>query len=186
MKLASFAIALLVMAVSGFGQPRQATTPPTTRPATRPSSDAADPFESMSADQVLDRMLKPETNPSRPLEPIAEKEVQDKSSGSGAVKPDAPKVNVMREGTFIIDRAGRLTKTQNGPAEFTFDADGKAMKDPPMIILPNLKLMQMEDAVTAASRDLKFRVTGMVTEYRGRNYLMLQKVLVVPDVTQQF
>lgn len=60
------------------------------------------------------------------------------------------------------------------------------MKDPPVLILPNLKLMAMENAVSSANRDLRFRVTGMVTEYRGRNYVLLEKVVVVPDPTQQF
>ena len=55
-----------------------------------------------------------------------------------------------------------------------------------MLILPNLKLMSMESAVTSADRDLRFRVTGMVTEYRGRNYVLLEKVVVVPDAMQQF
>ena len=58
--------------------------------------------------------------------------------------------------------------------------------DPPVIILPNLKLMQMESAVGGSNRDLRFRITGMVTEYRSRNYILLEKVVVVPDVTQQF
>jgi hypothetical protein len=55
-----------------------------------------------------------------------------------------------------------------------------------MVILPNLRLMQMEESVTSSNRDLKFRVTGMVTEYRGRNYILLEKALVVPDIAQQF
>ncbi|MDB5319809.1 MAG: hypothetical protein JWN40_1440, partial [Phycisphaerales bacterium] len=71
-------------------------------------------------------------------------------------------------------------------AELTFEADGKALKDPPMIILPNLKLMQMENAVAGNSRDLRFKVTGVVTEYKGRNYILLERVVVVPDVAQQF
>ncbi|MGH7214409.1 MAG: hypothetical protein ACREIT_06570, partial [Tepidisphaeraceae bacterium] len=94
---------------------------------------------------------------------------------------------VMREGTFLVDRTGRLTRSADGQQmEFTFDADGKSLRDPPVIILPNLKLMAMEDAVSGSSRDLRFRITGVVTEYRGRNYVMLEKVVVVPDVTQQF
>jgi hypothetical protein len=31
---------------------------------------------------------------------------------------------------------------------------------------------------------LHFRITGMVTEYKGRNYVLLDKVVVVPDSTQ--
>jgi hypothetical protein len=97
----------------------------------------------------------------------------------------------MREGTPIVNRVGRLTlggagTNAAGHAEFTFDADGQALRDPPLLILPNLKLMAMEDAVRGASRDLRFRVSGMVTEYRGRNYVLLEKVTVVQDITQQF
>jgi hypothetical protein len=44
----------------------------------------------------------------------------------------------------------------------------------------------METAVNASSRDLQFRITGMVTEYRGRNYVLLEKVVVVPDSTKNF
>jgi hypothetical protein len=45
--------------------------------------------------------------------------------------------------------------------------------------------MAMENATKAQSRDLRFRVTGMVTEYGGRNYILLEKVVVVPDAVQQ-
>jgi hypothetical protein len=94
---------------------------------------------------------------------------------------------VLREGTFIVDRTGRLSSGADGQGwEFTFESDGRAMRDPPLIILPNLKLMAMEAAIRNNTRDLRFRVTGMVTEYGGRNYILLEKVVVVPDVTQQF
>ena len=82
---------------------------------------------------------------------------------------------------------GRLTKSADGSQmEFTFESDGQNVQEPPMIILPNLKLMAMEDAVNGANRDLKFRITGMVTEYKGRNYILMEKVSVVPDAVQQF
>ena len=66
--------------------------------------------------------------------------------------------------------------------EFTFESDGKTLQDPPLIILPNLKLMAMERASEALrDRDVRFRVTGMLTEYKGRNYVLLDKVVVVPE-----
>jgi hypothetical protein len=109
------------------------------------------------------------------------------TTGKNAIAPAAPQLNLVREGTYIPDRTGRLTHSADGQtAEFTFDADGKALKDPPMIILPNQKLKQMEDAVTGNSRDLRFRVTGVVTEYKGRNYILLERAVVIPDVAQQF
>jgi hypothetical protein len=92
-----------------------------------------------------------------------------------------------REGTYVGDRTGRRTRSADGEtAEFTVDSDGKALKDPPMVILPSLNLMRMERAVQESTRDPRFRITGMVTEYKGRNYVLLEKVMVVPDVVQQF
>ena len=113
----------------------------------------------------------------------------DRTSGDGATRPHAPVVTVMREGTPLVNRLGRLTAVA-GPEgtrnEFTFEADGQALRDPPLVLIPNLNLMAMEDYVRQAGRDLRFRVSGVVTEYRGRNYLLLEKVTVVQDLTQQF
>ena len=140
----------------------------------------------MTADQIFEQMLKPTTNPVRPLPPLPEARPQENSADPSAVKPNVPSTNVLREGTFIIDRLGRLTKTDKGQWEITFEADGRSLRDPPMLLLPNLKLAQLEDIVNAQNRDLKVRVTGKVTEYRGRNYLLLDMVIIPPDVTQQF
>jgi hypothetical protein len=153
---------------------------------TRPADADNGSIKSMSADQVLNQMLKPPTQASKPLEPIPDRAPRDASTGSGALKPGAPTLAVRREGTFVIDETVRLSHKPNGQSEITFEKDGKALKDPPMIVLPNSKLMQMEDMISAANRDLKFHVTGMVTEYRGRNYILLERVQVLPDITQQF
>ncbi len=164
-------------------QPGGADTQPAA-PSTQPTAGG----KSLSADQMLSQMLKaPPSGVAKPLAPVAQPPAADRTSGAGAVKPEAPAVNVMREGTFLVDRTGRLTRTADGnSAEFTFEADGKTLRDPPVVILPNLSLMKMEDAVKSNSRDLRFRITGMVTEYRGRNYVLLEKVVVIPDVLQQY
>jgi hypothetical protein len=137
--------------------------------------------------QLLDSLLKPTTDAGKPLQPIQEGPVPDATTGKNAVAPMAPQLNLVREGSYIVDRTGRLTRSSTGqPPELTFDSDGKALQDPPMIILPNLMLMRMEKAVSDNARDLRFKVTGMVTEYNGRNYILLEKVVVVPAVAQQF
>jgi hypothetical protein len=139
---------------------------------------------------MLSQMLKPaQQTGQRPLAPLPEVSTggPDKKSGAGAVAPAAPVVNVLREGTFLVDRIDRLTRSADGSqAEFTFDSDGTALQDPPVVIIPNLKLQQMEDAVTNAIKDPRFRVSGMVTEYRGRNYILLEKVVVMPDILEKF
>jgi hypothetical protein len=45
----------------------------------------------------------------------------------------------------------------------------------------NLKLMAMEQQLETLNRDVRFRVSGMVTEYRGRNHLLVEEVVVVRD-----
>jgi len=46
--------------------------------------------------------------------------------GAAAVAPNATTMPIIREGTFITDRTGRLTKSPDGQhEEFTFDADGR-------------------------------------------------------------
>lgn len=173
------------------------------RPAGRVKQKAADdssgnaapattrPARELSAEEMLSQMLKRPAGGggNRPLPPLPEAAAggADKTSGAGAVAPEAPVVNVLREGTFLVDRVGRLERSADGSqAEFLFESDGVALEDPPVVIVPNLKLMQMEDAVANSTRDLRFRVSGMVTEYRGRNYVLLEKVVVVPEVLERF
>lgn len=167
--------------------PTAGQTTPATRPSAAPVAPAVDgqttPAALPPADQVLNQMLRSSpAGAARPLRPVQDPPAIDRTSGAGAVAPGAASLPVLREGTFLIDRVGRLSPSADGHSvEFVFESDGQALRDPPVIILPNLKLMAMETAARASNRDLKFRVTGMVTEYNGRNYLLLEKVLVVPE-----
>ena len=153
--------------------------------------DAAEPTPATrqvqpSADEVLGQMLKPRRGSGERELIVNEPPAMDKTSGRGAVVPNAPVLSVLREGTPIVNRVGRLTPGADGSAaEFKFESDGAALRDPPLLILPNLKLMIMEDSVRGANRDLRFRVTGIVTEYRGRNYLLIEKVSVLNEASQQ-
>jgi hypothetical protein len=170
------ALACLAMAAWAAGQ---ATT--------QPLSGGPPTTQQLAPDQLIHNILSSGPDSGQTLPNQVGPAPHDATSGAGAVAPGAPAVTVLREGTYVIDRTGRLTHSADGQqAEFTFDADGQALHDPPVIILPNLKLMQMESAVGGSNRDLRFRITGMVTEYRSRNYILLEKVVVVPDVTQQF
>lgn len=155
--------------------------PPTPKPATRPTTQV------VPTNQMFDTLLRKGGQASTVLVPEPSPSPTDSTSGNGAVAPTAPQVNLMREGSYVVDRSARLSRTPDGQQwELTFDADGKAMQDPPMIILPNLKLMTMESTVSSTSRDVRFQVTGMVTEYKSRNYILLEKVVVVPESRQQF
>jgi hypothetical protein len=106
---------------------------------------------------------------------------------ASSVAPGPASTNLLRERSWIMDRAGRLQRTQDGRyEEIVFDADGSALQDPPIIILPNLKLQALEAAAGGDNHDPRFMVTGTVTEYRGKNYILLQKVVVMPLSAREF
>lgn len=141
-------------------------------PTTQPSS---------SADQLLDRMLK-SGSASETLAPATNESGGDTARDSSAVAPEASKVTVMREGSHIVDRVARLSPSRDGQQMLlVFESDGQALQDPPMTVLPSLKLMDMEWARQTKGSDTKFRVTGMVTEYKGHNYILLDKVVVITE-----
>ena len=171
---------LLALAAVAVSQPGVDRAAPATAPASRPAAQR-------SPDEVLGEMLKPrQTGPERELVP-SEPPGVDRTTGPGSVAPGAPTLTVLREGTPIVNRVGRLTVGVEGkPSEFVFESDGQAMRDPPLIVLQNLKLMIMEDAARNNTREPRFRVSGVVTEYRGRNYLLLEKVSVQNQAMQQY
>ena len=146
------------------------------------AQDGSAPASQPTTQNTYDRLLGASPDSAeKPLQPTP-KPSPDRSTGAAAVAPNAPQLTTQREGTFLIDRLGRLSRSRDGQGwEFSLDADGKALQDPPMKVLPNLKLMVMEEAIEGGGSDLRFRVSGSLTEYRGRNYILLEKVIVAQD-----
>ena len=137
-----------------------------------------------SAEDILRQMLQPQGQAAQPLKPIPDlPPAVDATSGQGAVLPNATTQPLTREGTLVLDRVGRLTPGADGKSfEFTLEGDnGVALADPPMVLLPCRKLMQLEDQVQNSYADQKLRVSGEVMEYRGRNYLLLTRWNVIPE-----
>jgi hypothetical protein len=141
----------------------------------------------VSADQLLKDMLSgSDTHSSSQLPPKASSPPPDSSTGHGALPPSAPVLAVLPEQSQIVDRVARMNAAADGQQEeLSLEADGSSLRDPPLIVLPNLKLVDLESAA-GDHHDARFRVTGVVTEYRGRNYILLQKVVVMADSDRQF
>ncbi|HEY1685237.1 MAG TPA: hypothetical protein VGG19_10775 [Tepidisphaeraceae bacterium] len=94
--------------------------------------------------------------------------------------PGQSSTPIIREGSYIVDRVGHLTHSADGQQfQFVFDRATAVPGEPSINILQNLNLMLMENAVASNSQDIHFKITGIVTEYRGKNYVLLQKVVVV-------
>ena len=174
----AIAVATAAVATVAAAQDSATTRGTTTRGA---ATRQADP-----ADRVLDRMLRDnatrDAGQDRELDRDPSGRQFDRSTGTGdqAVAPDTRAQRLLPEGSFVVDRPGRVVESGAGALEFVFDADGQgqAAGDPPMLLLPNLNLQALEKAWNA-DQDRRFRITGRVTEYRGRNHLVLEKVVVL-------
>jgi hypothetical protein len=96
-----------------------------------------------------------------------------------ATQPTAAPLSGAVEGTFFPEREGRLERSKDGQGIlFVYDKDGKRMAVP---ILPNLDLMRLENAVEESGWDLRFRASGWITEYHGKNYILFDHASQVDE-----
>ena len=190
-----FLIALGVRGQTATTQPGEAQFPTTqaapaiTAPATTGPAEfgaATRPAGRQSAEEMLSQMLRPASQAARPLQPVADGGggVFNRTTGANAVAPGAPTLPLLPEGTNIYDRVARLAKTTDGQWELTLESDGRVMQDPPLLVLPNRALTSMERAMANNDADLRFRVSGELTEYNGRNYILIQRAPVIHQVTE--
>lgn len=103
------------------------------------------------------------------------------AGGSG----DADEKKAIPEGTFITRKRGRIVRLSAGEWAFTADSDvdSPASNDQPMLLAPCLALGRIEQMVMEYGDDLAFEVSGRVTAYHDRNYLVptMYQVLPVTD-----
>jgi hypothetical protein len=99
---------------------------------------------------------------------------QDPQTGQSAVvQPGESSEGLIPEGTILVERPGRLVSEDGRPTFLflTLETGGQVQA---MELLPNqlLEAMERQSASTA-----QFTISAQVTRYRGRNYLLLLKVL---------
>lgn len=93
--------------------------------------------------------------------------IQD-MNGSGA--QSAPAV---AEGTYIWNRMGHLLyEPVIRQWIFVFLSDGRRAPDAPIIILPSPQLSEMQALEVQNHSRAVLRISGIVTEFRGHNFLM--------------
>jgi len=190
--LAAVVVGLSAAAVLGqMSIEPPAPTTDTSSPATQPSAPPATATTVPSASNVLEGLLKdkPDNGAATTTPPtVTGGDTPAAVSGVAEVAPTASttgKANRIREGEFIWNRTGRLAKDEKtGNWYFSFESDGKNMQDPPMDLIPSKFLMAMEDASGAGTQPLRFKVSGQVTEYRGKNYLWVQHMEILRDLNK--
>ena len=93
--------------------------------------------------------------------------VATRGSSTGAAWPD---------GYMVIDRVGRPAfDPEERRYAFAFEADGESLAEPPVVIQPSRLLEVTENAMRNSGRRDKFRISGEVSRYQGRNYILLRK-----------
>lgn len=78
----------------------------------------------------------------------------------------------------LVDRIGFIEFTQGGPA-FVPDGLGQNVSEIRYELLPCSVLEQAERRLAAFPQPIRFNVAGLVTEYQGRKYLLLQRAIRV-------
>ncbi len=79
---------------------------------------------------------------------------------------------LLREGTTLLSRRGRVRRTVGGSFIFVFDADAEGLGDPSMLLLPCMLLQRIELRLRSMGDDMPILLSGQVYTYHGRNYML--------------
>jgi len=161
-------------------------SPPTTdtTTTTEPKNSTAQPTTVPSAKSVLEGLINERvSSPTEPVSPAVNPDMTLTPAVS-ANAPKAPAATRRLEGD-ALQGVGRIIKDEKTKSlVFVFDSDGPAMADPPITLLPNRLLESMEKINAQSPHGAKFKITGEITEYNGKNYLLLRNAAEIKDLNQ--
>lgn len=97
--------------------------------------------------------------------------------------PDAPPPddNLRRDGDYMTNVSGRITQ-EGDWWYFKFLSDSATLEKAPIRLLPNQQLERIVREQKATSEQILFVVSGEMTLFDNRNYLLLRKALRRPDM----
>jgi hypothetical protein len=143
--------------------PPAKTAPPAKKPAPPPSKAAA-PGEKEPI------VTPPEPLPDVEIPPIPEVKDDPFKPGPRPIRPRP--ADVIEEGKRLFSREGRLEMDPIGRSMFVFDSGDK-----PVWLLESTWREYLEKVTDQGKKKAHWRVSGIVTIYGGRNYLLLTKVV---------
>ena len=109
------------------------------------------------------------------------KEIMDRLSPDRTVRSlvprQAPKTGkkLFEQDTVLADRSAFLVKQNDGRPMFVLDALGRNVRPVSLRLLPCEALELTELKQSSIPEPVRFKVSGIVTEYKGEQYLLLQK-----------
>ena len=107
---------------------------------------------------------------------IIPQEIIDKLSTSRIIRPEKLTSRLeLKQDSILANRTGFIAKQQDGKKIFVFDAFGRNYPKISLDLLPCQILERAEQKQAREPERLRFRVSGIVTKYKGRYYLLLQQ-----------
>lgn len=88
------------------------------------------------------------------------------------------------EGSFLIERPGRLVSGPGGRVIFVPTGEDRVAGERPMLVLPNAALERLEVAVTGRGDEPGVRLSGEVFVYNGRSHLLMSSAFLGEAVTE--
>jgi hypothetical protein len=107
--------------------------------------------------------------------PIPPTEVHSNAARRGSTQGASFPNTRYPDGHILADRAGRLVR-DGGWWVFTFEANSGKHEEPPMRLLPN-RMLERAVFEVSGSPNIVFIISGEVTDFQGKNYLLLRKLL---------
>lgn len=157
--------------------------------AAQGSIDVDDP----SVDELLADLTARDQTPrglTRP-EPIAAPTEAGGAEGAGEPRAATPtfaggiRPAIARDGDLLVRRRGRMVRMGGGEWAFVVDSDtdrtGPALGDTPLVLLPCRTLRRMERAVGERGDGVAFELTGRLTSYAGRAYVLPSLAIRMPE-----
>jgi hypothetical protein len=162
-------------------KPRAAAPKPTEASKKTPSKTSATPTSSGdNTDALREKLLSSSPGKALSVATAPETRVEQQQS----VAPIAGVAEPTRR-SAVVDRTVHIVddpKRRWAEARFLSD---NTLREPPMRLLPCILLERARKLQSKiGQRDRKFRISGEVTHYRGRRYMLLRKVLVERSMGQ--
>ena len=171
---------ILLRRVSVITYRPKVVAPPAPKPETPEKTPATPPASVDNTDALREQMLS--TGPGRALAVAAAPATRVEQQQS--VAPIAGAAELTRHAAVVDRTAHIVDDPKRRWAEARFVADN-TLREPPMRLLPCILLDRARQLQSEmGQRDRKFRISGEVTHYRGRRYLLLRKVLLERDMGQ--
>lgn len=92
------------------------------------------------------------------------------------IQPAEIKKGVELKHDSILSGRGGFIKRSGGKMIFVFDSLGRNKAKASLELLPSQSLARAQEKQAKEPEKIRFKVSGIVTKYKGRYYLLLQKV----------